>query len=172
MFKSDKVIIFIILFVVVAITVGCVCLLFDSDEKVFSKDGMSITLTENFVENEYYGFTAYYDTEDAQVYVMKESFSLLKENDQPTNISTKAYAEIMLKTQELDAEVFEKDGLTYFYYEKDVLGYSDVYVRNSYYAVAYKTDDAFWLFQFACEKSLYDEYEEKFVEWAKSVEFD
>lgn len=172
MFKSDKIVIFIIMFVVVGIVIGCVCLLFDSDEKVFSKDGMSITLTEDFVENEYYGFNAYYDTEEAQVYVMKESFSLLKENDQPTNISAKEYAEIMMKTQNIDSDVLEKDGLTYFYYEKDVLGYAEEYVKNSYYAVAFKTNDAFWLFQFACEKSLYNKYEEKFVEWAKSIEFD
>lgn len=172
MFKSDKVIVFIILVVVVGITIGCVCLFFDSDEKVFSKDGMSITLTEDFVENEYYGFNAYYDTEEAQVYVMKESFSLLKENNQPTNISTKEYAKIMMETQNLNADIVEEEGLTYFYYEKDVLGYAEEYVKNSYYAVAFKTDDAFWLFQFACEKNLFSEYEEKFIKWAKSVDFD
>lgn len=172
MFKSDKIIIFIILFVVIAITIGCICLIFDSNEKVFSKDGMSITLTEDFVENKYYGFNAYYDTEEAQVYIMKESFELLKENEQPTDISDKEYAEIMMKTQNIDSDISEKDGLTYFYYEKDVLGYAEEYVKNSYYAVVFKTDDAYWLFQFACKKELFAQYEDKFTEWAKSVEFE
>lgn len=141
-------------------------------EKVFSKDGISITLTEEFEEKEYYDFNAYYDTEDAQVYIMKESFELLKENDQPTDISLVEYAEIMMETQNLNSKVEEKDGLTSFYYEKSFLDYDKNTVDYLYFAVVFKSDDAYWLLQFACEKNLYGEYEEKFVKWAKSVEFD
>ena len=44
-------------------------------EIAYSADGMTITMDEGFEASEYYGMT-YYDSEDVQVYVAKEEFSL------------------------------------------------------------------------------------------------
>ena len=42
----------------------------------------------------------------------------------------------------------------------------------TYFCVTFKAKDAFWLVQFACLEGKYDKYQEKFVEWAKTVSFD
>ncbi len=143
----------------------------DPKEKVFSKDGMSITLTDEFEEKEYYDFNAYYDTEEAQVYIMKEDFKLLEENDQDTNASLEEYAQSMMKSGSIDAEIKNEDGLTYFNFEKEFQDIDGKYIPYKYYAVVYKSHDAYWLFQFACEEALYSKYEDIFIKWAKSVKF-
>ena len=138
---------------------------------VFSKDGMEITLTEEFTEGKYYDMTAYYDSENATVSAFKEEFTLLEENGESSDMTLNEYAEILMKSGEVNAEVKTEDGLTYFEYEKTI-DYEVYSVTYIYYSVVYKSSDSFWLFQFACEKELYSEYSEQFEIWAKSVNFE
>ena len=39
----------------------------------------------------------------------------------------------------------------------------------TYLTVMYKGSDAFWMVQFACEDTKYEEYKPHFFEWAKTV---
>ena len=57
------------------------------------------------------------------------------------------------------------DKFAYFVYEKEVSG-KEFYCT----AVVYKADDAFWLVNFACEDKNKEEYSEKFIDWASTVE--
>ena len=131
----------------------------------YSAKGMSITMDEGFEVAEYYGMT-YYDSEDVQVYVAKEEFSLLEEKGEETNLTVKEYADFLLKSISVTAEIRTEDGLTYFEYSKKPEA-----VEYSYFVTVHKTDAAFWYFTFTCEKSLISEYRPSFEKWARSIVF-
>ena len=135
--------------------------------KVFSKAGMSITLTEAFTESKYYNLTAYYESEDNTVSVIKEEFSVLENAGISTSLSLAEYAKTFLTDNQIEAEVKTEDGLTYFTFEKTIED-----VAYTYYAVAFKSSDSYWLFQFTCEKEAYSKYSNDFVKWAQSVQFE
>ncbi len=122
--------------------------------KEFSKSGMYITLTDAFAEGKYFNMTAYYEWEDEDVTVsaIKEDFSLLEEEGASASLS---------------AEIKTEGGLTYFTFEKTP--YETTYL---YYAVVFRAEDAYWLFQFACPKESAAEYTPQFLEWARSVRFE
>lgn len=138
-----------------------------SDSEVeYSANGMTITMEEGFEESEYYGMT-YYDSEEVQVYLAKEEFSLLKEKGEETDFTVKEYADFLLKAISTTAEIKTEDGLTYFEYSK-----MPESVEYSYFVTVHKTDDAFWYVTFTCEKSLMSEYRPRFEKWARSIVFD
>ncbi len=137
--------------------------------KEFSKSGMYITLTDAFAEGKYFNMTAYYEWEDEDVTVsaIKEDFSLLEEEGASASLSLEEYAKTLLKASELSAEIKTEGGLTYFTFEKTP--YETTYL---YYAVVFRAEDAYWLFQFACPKESAAEYTPQFLEWARSVRFE
>lgn len=139
----------------------------EASNVVFSSKGMSITLTEDFVENkEYYGMV-YYDSEEAQVYVAKEEFSVLEEKGEKTDFNLEEYANFLLKSISVTAEIKNDEGLVYFEYSKKPEN-----ISYNYFVTVHKTDDAFWFFQFSCESSLIGEYRPLFKTWAKTIVFD
>lgn len=147
------------LLVCLGILAGC------SQEKTFEKAGMQITLTSNFHEKDYVSMTAYYESRDAIVTVLKEEFSLV---DGFKNYTLTQYTNTVLKANKLTAAVSTREGkdYQYFTYEKSVSG-KDFY----YLATTHKASDAFWLIQFACVVSDKDSYTEKFLGWADTVVF-
>ncbi len=148
------------------------CLLCPScsdDGKTFSKAGMSITLTDDFIENDYYNLTAHYEMEEEDVTVSaaKEEFSAIKEAGDDIS-SKEEYASVIMKDNDIDTGLLEsEDGLTYFVFRKTP--YDTEYV---YYAFVFETEDAFWLFQFGCESESEDDYRDSFMKWAGSIRFD
>ena len=135
------------------------------EPKDFSYDKMSITLTEEFEKTDMEGFTVAYGSKDVAVFAIKESFSL---REDVGSLTLKEYANIVIEKNNRDATVKEKDGLTCF--EFDYLN-PETKEAYRYFAYVYKSEDAFWLVQFAVLKENSDIYEEKIGEWAKSVEF-
>lgn len=136
-------------------------------DKVFTCEGMSITLTNKFntFENEYY--TEVYDSRDAAVMVLREGFDLFEGLDE---LSVKEYAEAVAEGNELSAgDVKTGNGLTWFEYD-----YTDTETNDEYryYAYAYKDTDAFWLIQFAVFSDEADEMKPKVEKWAASVTFE
>ena len=138
-------------------------------EKEFAASGMRITLTDAFKEGKYYNMTAYYDweEEDVTVSATKEAFSLLEDEGESTTQSLDEYAKALMKASELTAEVKNENGLTYFNFEKTP---NDV--TYIYYAIVFRTDDAYWLFQFTCPKDSENKYAGQIMEWAQSIRFD
>ena len=74
---------------------------------------------------------------------------------------------LQVENNKAEYTVQEKNGLTYFEYEKEVSG-----KNYKYFACAFKADDAYWLIHFYCETKNYDDLSETFVKWAKTVTFD
>lgn len=141
---------------------GC----FGSTPETFSKAGMSITLTDEFTEQNIVTQTAYYVSTDSVVTCLKEEFSLMAGFEDYTLAE---YTDMVFYNNSLDADVNSREGENYylwFTYEKTVSG-KDFY----YLSTTFKASDAFWLIQFACETSDKEKFTDTFLGWADSVTF-
>jgi hypothetical protein len=78
------------------------------------------------------------------------------------------YAELLVEANGLSSDVKIKDGMTFFDYQKKSSKDQKIY---RYRAYVYKSDDAFWMIQFAIETKNYDDYADSIDEWARSVSF-
>lgn len=135
--------------------------------KVFSADGMKITLTDQFVETPIAGFTVCYDFKDAAVLALKEKFDLL---DGFEDYTLEEYGEAIIENGNFDSSVKlqNKNGLTYFEY---LATNSEINETYKYFVVVYKAPDAFWMIQFATPEAKFSNYQQSFIDWARSVEF-
>lgn len=135
----------------------------------FTNSGMTITLTDDFIKQDMDGFDACYGAEDVAVFAFKEPFDTLgAESAEEVAAYTSAdYGELFISANTFSAlgGVQTKDGLTYVEYTADGVDYF-------YRAYIYKTDDAFWVVQFAVDEADKAEYADDFVTWANSVSFE
>lgn len=130
--------------------------------QTFSREGMSITLTSDFMYVPQENFTACYGNEDYSVLAIKEEFSLFSEK-----ITLDEYADLVLAEMP-DVELTEYEGLQCFEYAAEGGGG----VEYCYFATVFETEDAFWLIQFATETEKYEEIFPDFVQWAKTITFE
>ena len=150
------------------IFLGSLILNAKAEPKVFSSNGLEITLTDEFIKTSVGGYTACYGSEDAVVFALEEKFD---EFEGFENYSIEEYGNMVLENNDFGADVQLKneDGLTYFEYQATNDETNDTYV---YFAVVYKETDAFWLIQFAALEGEFDTYRQSFVEWAKTAVFE
>ncbi len=134
------------------------------EEKEFTKGELSITLNEDFSESSYAGFQAVYDSSNVAVFALQEKFA---DYENIEDMTLEEYTEASIEANGLNTEVKQKDGLTYFEY--DANGNSSLLYH--YMTFAYKSDDGFWLVQFATLKEDAAEQEESILRYAKSVKF-
>ena len=137
-----------------------------SSDEVFTDSGMSITLTKEFSKQSLDGYTVAYASEKVAVFALKEEFSLLENFE---NYSLDEYAELVKEANGISAEVYHEDGLTYICktYKDPESG-----ATFDYFISLYKSDDAFWMVQFAVDETIKDKFDENIRKWAKSVSFD
>lgn len=155
----------LILLVCLCLTVlgGC----FKAKDKEFSKAGMTITLTTRFAEKELISQTAYYESSNALVTALKEPVSSAPSFKDYT---LEQYTQAVLNVNKLNNTKIDKpEGKDYysFAYEKTV-NETEFY----YFATTFKTEDAFWLIQFACTSANKNKLQESFEKWASSVAFE
>lgn len=143
---------------------GCV---FGSKDKTYTSNGISVTMSDGFQEKSIVSQTVYLESTESIFSALKEDFSVLEAVDLGESASLKDYAEAVVANNKADYEIKEEDGLTYFEYEKTVSG-KDFY----YLACVYKSDDAFWLVNFASEASNKGKYQPLFKRWAKTIKFE
>lgn len=140
---------------------------FSAEEKLFSSDGMEITLTKAFRKTSVDGYTVCYDSSKVAVFALKEAFSLAEGLEEMT---LDDYRKLVLQANESKnpqrgEDIDSIQTMVYNFYNQE---------KNTeyrYLSAMYKAGDAFWLVQFACEKDVFDEYQPHFVEAAKSVAF-
>lgn len=140
----------------------------EASEKTFSKDGMSITLTDAFKEADVDGYTVCYDSKNVAVFILKEEFSLLEGAE---NLKLDEYIELLRQSNsdKNAGEAVTSDGLTYFEY---TFLNEEENVTYKYFTTAIKSEDAFWMVQFSAKEDSYDEQKANFITWAKSVSFE
>ena len=134
-------------------------------EKEFTKEGLTITLTQSFKEASFEGYTVVYDSTKVAVFVIKESFSLLAGFE---NYTLKQYADLVhnANSSRNPGAVTEVEGLTTFEYSFLNTDEDQTY---KYFTTVFKGDDAFWTIQFCCKAENYNEYKADMIKYAKSV---
>jgi hypothetical protein len=142
------------------------CPLGGAAEKTFTREGLTITLTDEFTEkDDIQGQTVYFEAVRYIATALKEEFHMLEDvGIEASGMSLDEYAELVVELNGFNTSVVKKDGLTTFNYEASVGGQD-----FTYFATVHKGADAFWLIQFFCETKNYASFESKFIEWAKSV---
>lgn len=138
-----------------------------SAPREFNDAGMSITLTGKFRKQAHSGFTVSYISDDVIMFGAEEKFSLLAGLEDYT---LREYAEAIIEGNDIkDCRVNVTDGLTWFEYKEYVTSSKTDFV---YKAFVFKTDEAFWLIQFAASEEQMPEYSEDILQWAKSISFE
>lgn len=161
-----KIVLIILSAVLLLSAVSCTDLL-KPQEKVFSSNGMSITLTTEFNEASIEGYTVCYESKDVAVFILKEAFSLQAGLE---NQTVDYYAELVRNANMSKApgEIKKYNGLTYLEY--DHLN-EEKGVTYRYFTTMFKGTDAFWLVQFACDKNEFADKRQDFINWANTVAF-
>ena len=137
------------------------------EPKDFSSNGMTITLTDEFRKADVEQYTVAYDSKKVAVFALKEEFSLA---DGFQNYTLEQYGDLVIQNNNLSSSKIENiEGLTTFEYESTNPDTKDTY---KYFSFVYKTNDAFWLVQFATLTENVDEYSSKIFEWAKTISFE
>lgn len=133
--------------------------------KTFTDRGFSITLTSAFRPTEQEPFYLCYDSEKVAVFVLREAFSDYGELEA---YSPEDYARFTISANGLDAPLLRTaSGILYFEYEEENEEEQCFYHR----AYSYRSDDAFWLVQYACRVSDAESLLPRFDAWADTVAF-
>lgn len=150
----------------VGVLLGLLPIIFDTPEdKVFTNSGMTITLTDEFMKVDQEGFEICYGSPDVAVLISRDKFSDLLGLEEFT---LQDYGELVIENFEIEGgEVTDVNGLTAFEYEAETE--DGTYY---YFVTIHKSDDSFWLVQFATLSSKIDGYVEDFLKWADSVRFE
>ncbi|MBE6553097.1 MAG: hypothetical protein E7666_02015 [Ruminococcaceae bacterium] len=132
-------------------------------EKTFTFENMSITLTEDFEQAATMSFDALYNAGDIAVFVLKDPM----DEELTADLSLEEYLEGVNEAFEMNGtDIVTEDGLTY-------LTYTNVNndLTSTFFTCAYKSEDAFWLFQFGCAAADYNGFKDDIYKYAKSVTF-
>lgn len=132
--------------------------------KEFSSNGMTITLTNRFVETQMEGYTVCYDSKIAAVFLIKDDFSLMEGLE---NYTLEQYAEVVLGNSGLnsDIELQSEQGVMYVENVRTNPQTNDTYY---FFTTLHKTSDAFWIVEFATPDNNIQQYHQTFLEWAKT----
>lgn len=135
------------------------------DPETFTESGLQITLTEKFTPVEFEGRTACFDSAKIAVFALKEEFT---PGDEFSALTLQEYAELSTQVNGVDKSEIKKDGdLTWFSYD-----YTDESSNVlEYVSYVFKSEDGFWLIQFAGKKADVTESRDQISQWAQSIRF-
>lgn len=138
----------------------------DAEEKTYSDSGFTITMEDGFNEKDYIGATFYYESQNAGISVVKETFEDLSSLEIDENTSLEEYAELISYVNEKDNEYKNlNDQIMYYTYDDTISGKD-----YSYMTAVTKGSNAFWIINLFCEEKNKDTYFPKFEKWLETVE--
>ncbi len=141
-----------------------------SKDKVFSANGMTVTLTKAFHEEEMANYSNVYSSPKVLVLALKEGFDLAEGLD---GLSVSEYAQLAADSNRQAgrkiSSVTTVEGIPYFHYDFTNTEEQRTY---SYHTFMFKGPDAFWLIQFITTQDQSDELYPDIVKWAKSIRFE
>ncbi len=161
------VLVFLFVFGINALANGSLSNLFGTKEKDFSKAGLTITLNENFGEEEIVTQTATYSSLKYVITSLKEEFQLFEDVGLSTDIPLSEYADMIITANALDATVEGSDSRPSFVYSEQANGKD-----YSYLATVFRGSDAFWTVTFACETKYFADSQAQFEKWADTVKIE
>lgn len=138
-----------------------------AEAKDFSYAGMTITLNENFSRTNYEGYTVCYESRNVVVMALEEPFSSFPGAEL---YNLEEYGNLVIKANGRQGQTTlqSQDGVTWFEYTWTNPDSGQTFF---YFSTVHRTDDAFWLVQFATTLDQAEEYRPLFMQWANSVEF-
>lgn len=136
--------------------------------QTFTKDGVSITLTSEFLEKHTNGFNAHYKSLDVSVFIRNASF---ESKPALANYTLAQYAEELYKQNNhtVPQGVQTAQGLTFYEYNHYN---SDDGITYCYFTYIFKTNSDFWIVQFSTPEMEIENHRKDIAKWAKSVEFE
>lgn len=169
--NTVKSVVIILVAILVGVAIGVLRNLDFASGKTFNADGMSITLTDNFSEEDAMGFTQCYSSNDAVVMIVKEKFAAF---DGLEEFTLDEYIDAVIANMDTDAlegdfETKTEDDLVYIEYTYEDPADDTEY---RYFSFFYKTDDAFWIVEFAIMEKSTSKLKDDVFEWASSVTFE
>jgi hypothetical protein len=159
-----------VLSIVLLITIICGCSqIAKVNTKEYSVDELKITMADGMVEKSAVGYTKYLEAKDYSFALVKETFEDYKNANLEINenSSVKEYMEFVLDANGINSDLIENNNLIYTKYTKTISS-NDYF----YMVFGYKSDDSFWIVNLYCFEKDKDNYENTFIEWAKSVHFE
>ena len=153
--------------VLVGFVIGLAISLFGSGSakpKTFTNEGISMTLTSDFVPVEAEGFLLCYSTPETAAFVVKEPFSAYAELE---TFSLDRYTGLVISTNQLDSQLgHTASGIPYYDYQG-----TDGSATIAFRAYTYRTEDAFWIVQFGTDADKIEAMYAQFDAWADTVTF-
>lgn len=137
------------------------------EPETFTSNGMTVTLTNEFWEASYEGYTACFDSEKIAVLALQEPFDSF---EGLADCTLEEYAQMVFFNNGFDDSVTlqQEQGQTFFEYQWQN---PDSGVTYCYCTMLFKTDDAFWIVQFTADQDYYDICRTDFFQWAATVSF-
>ena len=122
----------------------------------FIDDRFVLYLPEGFEyeEDEIEGYAAVIYNDDVTIFVIEEKFE-----DIGVEFTLDNYISFLRACVGDNASEIFDDYLPYFIYENSEYG-------MHYFVTAYEGEDSFWLVQFCCSEDNFNDYQERFLEWA------
>lgn len=130
-----------------------------ANEKVFTKDCFTITLTESFVEREDENLIAVYTSPFVVVTVAKED-----RKQGSYDMSLYEYTRIVLWKNSLNCRIMSTNDYLTFSYTETLDG-----VEYYSYVTTHETFVAFWVVQFVCKEKDKELFSKSFDKWASSI---
>ena len=136
--------------------------------KRFVCDGMSIELTDKFVERENVSSTAYYTSKDVIAAVIEDRFD---EYPWLLEYTVDDYLKTVWEINGIEAESVKKetDGSLVWYDRVTADESTKTSIRNRTYV--FRSDEAFWLVQFLTKSSAGNKFDGRIEKYASSVSF-
>jgi hypothetical protein len=128
---------------------------------------MHITLPENFQAFENARFTGILLNQDVGISFLKEPFQQVPGSEK---LTLEEYGHLVIGENGLIGTMLCSEyGLTYFEFLRENQETGD---NVAYFAVVYKSADAFWLLQFSTAEEDYERLRPDMERWARSVVFE
>ena len=137
--------------------------------KVFSFDGVEITLSGEFKERENPNFVGVASSSGVAVYIERDRFDEVDYYERFKDLTVEEYAALVAGINEIDKTPETKNGIVWV--ENETVNRSNGKELVEYLAF-YKTDDSFWIVEFDVLKTKTGLYGDDVLKWAQSVRFE
>lgn len=165
--NNKKGIVVLIIAMIIGLIAGVVSSFLPASDGIFTAEELSITLTDEFFDLYEEGYNGVFANEDVVVLVVKDAF---EDYPELKEYSLKQYGELIAENYSLtDSALKRENDLTYFTY---LFQNPDTDETYSYKSYIFKTDNAFWIVQFATLEQDVEAYSEQIKQWATTITFE
>lgn len=149
-----------------------------SGEKEVTFYDLSITLPAGFSRDTSDGdpeIEYYTSVSGVQVMLQRITYTSLIEQEfsYPQNLTAQQFRELIIESNSYDATLRDIDGIPAFVHEFKGYNGMDPNLGNEMYkslCCIFKNDSAMWIVDFGVPSAHYDQWEESFLQWAKTIQ--